>query len=106
MPLFFVLTKGYVEDKRKEMKLNFKERLNIQLSLGVLLALMGVALIWTGLFIAPVGEIHPSVLTAVGEAFTFSGALIGVDYSYKFKKYKIDYDDGESRQIYTDSQAT
>lgn len=65
-----------------------KEKMTIQLWLGVLLALVGVALLWTGLFIAPIGEIHPSVLTALGEVFTFSGALIGLDYSYKVKTFK------------------
>lgn len=73
-------------------QITLKEKLTIQLCLGIVLAIMGICLIWTGLFLAPVGEIHPSVLTAVGEAFTFSGALIGVDYSYKFKRYKIEYD--------------
>ena len=65
-----------------------KEKMTIQLWLGVLLALVGVALLWTGLFIPPIGEIHPSVLTALGEVFTFSGALIGLDYSYKVKTFK------------------
>lgn len=59
--------------------------MNIQLALGVFLAISGVALLWTGLFIEPLGEIHPSVLTALGEVFTFSGALIGIDYTYKWK---------------------
>ena len=53
----------------KQIKL--KDKLTIQLWLGIVLAVAGIALIWTGLFIHPVGEIHPSVLTAVGEAFTF-----------------------------------
>lgn len=65
-----------------------KEKMTIQLWLGVLMALVGVALLWTGLFIPPIGEIHPSVLTALGEVFTFSGALIGLDYSYKVKTFK------------------
>ena len=71
------------------------DALTIQLWLGIILALVGIALIWTGVFIAPVGEIHPTVLTAIGESFTFSGALIGVDYSYKYKRYKIDRGDNE-----------
>lgn len=68
--------------------LSSKEKMTIQLWLGVFLALVGVALLWTGLFLHPVGIIHPSVLTALGEVFTFSGALIGIDYSYKFKTIK------------------
>ena len=30
-------------------------------------------------------EIHNSVLVGFGEVSTFSGALFGVDYSYKYK---------------------
>lgn len=68
--------------------LSLKEKMTIQLWLGIFLAVVGVALIWTGLFLPPLAEIHPSVLTAIGEVFTFSGALIGIDYSYKFKSVK------------------
>lgn len=68
--------------------LSIKEKMTIQLWLGVFLAVVGIALIWTGLFLPPIAQIHPSVLTAVGEVFTFSGALIGIDYSYKFKSIK------------------
>lgn len=78
-------------------RLTEKQKLTIQLALGVFLALSGVALLWTGLFIHPIGEIHPSVLTALGEVFTFSGALIGIDYTYKYKTFtkfnNIDDDD-------------
>ena len=68
--------------------LTTKEKITIQLWLGVSLAIVGVGLLWTGLFLPPMGIIHASVLTALGEVFTFSGALIGIDYSYKFKTIK------------------
>ena len=91
VPLFY----GFMfKQKKISMKndrfhtLTKKEKMTIQLWLGVLMALVGVALLWTGLFIPPIGEIHPSVLTALGEVFTFSGALIGLDYSYKVKTFK------------------
>ena len=82
------------KQKRIKMKNNrlhtftTKEKMTIQLWLGVILALVGVALLWTGLFLPPIGEIHASVLTAMGEVFTFSGALTGIDYSYKVKSIK------------------
>ena len=79
-------------------RINIQDRLTIQLLLGVVLAVVGIALIWTGLFLHPVGEIHPSVLTAVGESFTFAGALIGVDYSYKYKRFKVEYDGKEEEE--------
>ena len=80
--------------------LSIKEKMTIQLWLGVFLAVMGCVLLWVGLFLPPVGIVHASVLTALGEVFTFSGALIGVDYHYRWKiitennKYK-EIDDEE-----------
>ena len=68
--------------------LSIKEKMTIQLWLGVILAIMGCVLLWVGLFLPPMGIIHASVLTAIGEIFTFSGALIGIDYSYKYKTIK------------------
>ena len=75
--------------------ISLKEKMTIQLWLGVFLAVVGVALLWAGFFAPPLAQIHPSILTALGEIFTFSGALIGVDYHYKFKtiKYLTDTDD-------------
>lgn len=83
-----------------------KEKMTIQLWLGIALAVVGVALLWTGLFIAPVGEIHPSVLTALGEVFTFSGALIGIDYSYKVHsiKYLMNKKDKDDEDEDTDNE--
>lgn len=63
-------------------------RLNVQLALGVLLVLSGLTLIFVGLFIQPKGEIHNSVLIAYGEISTFAGALIGVDYHYRYRDYE------------------
>ena len=61
------------------------KRVTIQLTMAILLVLSGIALIFSGFWIAPAGEIHNSVLVAFGEVSTFAGALFGVDYSYKLK---------------------
>lgn len=60
----------------------------IQLISSILLVLFGCVLITLGFFFDPAGEIHPSVLTAFGEILTFAGAVIGVDYNYKYKRDK------------------
>ena len=76
-------------NKGKRMKiLSIKEKMTIQLWLGVFLAVMGIILLWVGLFLPPTGIIDASVLTALGEVFTFSGSLIGIDYTYKYKTIK------------------
>ena len=86
-----------MKDKRLHI-LSAKEKMTIQLWLGVFLAVVGVILLWFGLFIPPMGVIHASVLTALGEIFTFSGALIGIDYSYKYKIIKYLSDDKTEKQ--------
>lgn len=43
----------------------------------------GLVLIACALYLPPQGQIDPTVLVAYGEALTFAGAVIGVDYHYK-----------------------
>lgn len=76
---------GKTLSKMERKELN---RLNIQLIVGVVLVVAGLALIFLGLFIPPKGEIHNSVLIAYGEISTFAGALIGVDYHYRFREFE------------------
>lgn len=64
-----------------------KERkLTAQFLLGTVITVAGLTLLFIGCFIPPKGEIHYSLLVAFGEASTFAGALIGVDYHYRFKE--------------------
>ena len=60
-------------------------KLNVQLITAAVLAMGGMILLFCGVFIAPQGEIHESLLVAFGEIATFAGALMGVDYVYKSK---------------------
>jgi hypothetical protein len=62
-----------------------KMRINLQLVTAVLLTLSGIALLFSGFWIDPAGEVDGSVLIAFGETCTFAGALFGVDYSYRVK---------------------
>lgn len=68
--------------------LSLHQKMTIQLWLGVCLIIVGVLLLWTSFFVHPLGIIDASVLAAVGEVFTFAGALIGIDYTYKYKTIK------------------
>ena len=56
-------------------------KLSLQLGIAVVLCIFGIGLIVTAFVVPP-------VLVAYGETLTFVGALIGVDYSYKFKVHK------------------
>ena len=42
-----------------------------------------------GFIVPPLGIIDNSVLVAYGEVMTFSGGLIGIGYTYKYKIFKV-----------------
>lgn len=71
-----------------------EQKMTIQLWMGVLLTIFGVTLLVASFLVPPLGVIHASVLAAVGEIMTFSGALIGIDYHYKYKRFE-DYKEYE-----------
>ena len=60
-------------------------KLNIQLVTAAVLSVGGLVLLFCGVFIAPQGEVHESILVGFGEVATFAGALFGIDYTYKWK---------------------
>jgi len=62
-----------------------KERI-IQLITAAVLSLGGLVLLFCGVYIEPLGQIHETLLVAFGETATFAGALFGIDYVYKNKK--------------------
>lgn len=65
------------------------ERENIiQLIIAALVVIGGLVLLHVGIQIDPKGEIHETVLVAFGEAATFAGSIMGIDYHYK-RKSKI-----------------
>jgi hypothetical protein len=76
-----------LNDDKKEK--NMKHNAYIQLITAAVLAILGMVLLYCGLYIDPEGEIHETVLVAFGEALTFSGSIMGIDYRYK-NHYKND----------------
>ena len=69
-----------------------KSNLNIQLITAAVLAIGGLILLFCGVYIDPKGEIHETLLVAFGEVSTFAGALMGIDYTYRFKNRNHDND--------------
>ena len=62
-----------------------KQWLNIQLITAFVLSLGGLVMLFCGIYISPLGQIHESLLVAFGEVATFAGSLMGIDYHYKSK---------------------
>ena len=80
-----------------------KERL-IQLIIAAMVSIGGLALLFYGASVDPEGQIHDTILVAFGEAATFAGSIIGIDYHYKFKNRNHDNntdqkpDNGQGRE--------
>lgn len=71
------------------MKNNGKMSEKSRFWLGVFLVIVGVVLTFIGFFTPPVGEIHGSVLGAVGEFLALGGALVGADAYVELKVKKM-----------------
>lgn len=57
----------------------------LQLIFASLVLIVGCCLIIAGFIVPPIGIIDSSVLVAFGEALSFVGAILGIDYHYKYK---------------------
>lgn len=68
--------------------------------LAVFLCISGVALLFTGLFMPPMGSIASSVLGGAGELLLTGGAILGVDAAYgaKLKDIINQLKDGETQE--------
>ena len=62
-----------------------KDHLTIQLITAAILSIGGLVLLFCGVYIEPLGQIHESLLIGFGEVATFAGALFGIDYTYKIR---------------------
>ena len=69
------------------MNNNNKIILTAQFILGVIVIVAGLTMLFMGIYLRPLGIVDSSILVAFGEAATFSGALIGVDYNYRYKYF-------------------
>lgn len=57
----------------------------IKIWIAVALTIFGMVMLGVSLYLPPQGEIHPSVLAAVGEVFTFAGSVFGIKLNYDLK---------------------
>ena len=64
--------------------------------MAYILTFAGLGLLFASLYIHTAGEIHYSVLVAVGEVFTFAGTIVGIENSFEnrlrniLKEMKLD----------------
>ena len=75
-----------------------ERKLTLQLILAFVMAIFGCVMIIAAFIVPPTGEIHPSIIAAFGEILTFAGAVLGIDYNYKFKTHKNKEVEDENNQ--------
>lgn len=75
----------------------------IKLWLAVGLCIFGCGLLIAGFIVNPLGIIHQSVLIGFGEVITFSGAVLGLNYTYqsrvKMLEMKLDSKEEKKENI-------
>lgn len=64
---------------------------DIQFVLAIIVILAGLTLMFMGFFAVPLGEISASVLTALGECFTFGGSLWSIERTYHYKAAELEH---------------
>lgn len=64
---------------------------NLQFISSLLVLFAGLVLVFISLFIKPMGEIHPSVITAFGMFLSFVGAVWHLDLKYDFKTKELEH---------------
>jgi len=65
----------------------FKRRITIQTILAFLLVVFGMLVVMLALYMPPIGEIHPSVITVFGMLLVAAGAFMGIDLNFQIKPF-------------------
>lgn len=65
----------------------FKRHLTAQSFLAFVLVVFGMVVVMLALYMPPVGEIHPSVITVFGMLLVAAGAFLGIDLNSQLKAF-------------------
>lgn len=72
-----------------------KHRLTAQSLLAFVLVVFGMVVVMLALYMPPVGEIHPSVITVFGMLLVAAGAFLGIDLNFQLKAFLVSIRDRE-----------
>ena len=62
--------------------MDYRETRNwVKLVTGCLLFILGMVLVVLGFYAVPIGEVHTSIITILGIACTYAGAVLGFDFT-------------------------
>ena len=65
----------------------FNRHLTAQSVLAFVLVVFGMVVVMLALYMPPVGEIHPSVITVFGMLLVAAGAFLGIDLNSQLKAF-------------------
>ena len=65
----------------------FKRHLTAQSVLAFVLVIFGMVVVMLALYMPPVGEIHPSIITVFGMLLVAAGAFLGIDLNTQLKAF-------------------
>ena len=65
---------------------------------GIITLLAGIVLVFVSVYMPPIGEIHYSVLTALGEFLTFAGSCLGIASYTAIKLRQIKHSDENNNE--------
>lgn len=85
---------------------SFKRRLTVQSLLAFVLVVFGMVVVMLALYMPPVGEIHPSVITVFGMLLVAAGAFIGIDLNSQLRAFLESVKDRDNAAKKTDSNET
>lgn len=82
---------------------NFYQREKYYLWWAIGLSVVGCFLLVAALYMAPIGLIDPSVISAAGTIFLFAGSIVGIRGSFDTKLMKFENEIQRSRNANTQS---
>lgn len=74
---------------------------NIKFGASIALLVAGVVIVFTSLFLPPVGVVDASILTLIGENFCFVGAVWGIGQYTKLQIKKIEHTSEKTNKLNT-----
>lgn len=65
----------------------FKRKMTAQSILAFILVVFGMVVVMLALYMPPIGEIHPSVITVFGMLLVAAGAFLGIDLNFQLRSF-------------------
>lgn len=66
---------------------SLKRKISSQTVMAFILIIFGMIILVISLYMPPVGEVHPSVITVFGMVLAAAGAFMGIDLNFQLKKF-------------------